>query len=173
MDNYNDVDKDRENDQVADNQEDGNRIQKKERRGRSWTTLVAVVLLISFMGGFAGAYMGNSYFSNQDSTNQYVSDPITINPNDSITAVSAVAKKSMSSVVGITTVETQEFWFSQQDVSGVGMIKSVIRAPRIRSSRRLMIRARPSSGVTLRSTARCPATSLMRWTPLDWNLREP
>lgn len=120
MDNYNDVDKDRENDQVADNQEDGNRIQKKERRGRSWTTLVAVVLLISFMGGFAGAYMGNSYFSNQDSTNQYVSDPITINPNDSITAVSAVAKKSMSSVVGITTVETQEFWFSQQDVSGVG-----------------------------------------------------
>jgi S1-C subfamily serine protease len=92
----------------------------KEKRGRNWLSLVAVVLLLSFVGGFAGAYVGNGYFANQDGSTAFVQDPIIINPNDSITAVSAVAKKSMSSVVGITTVETQEFWFSQQDVSGVG-----------------------------------------------------
>src|SRR5690554_3684345 len=83
---------DMENTQVEDRQE-------KKEGGRNWTALVVVVLLISFMGGFAGAYFGNSYFSNQASPNAYVQDPITISPNDSITAVSAVAKKSMSSVV--------------------------------------------------------------------------
>ncbi|MCR3954769.1 MAG: trypsin-like peptidase domain-containing protein [Gudongella sp.] len=114
------VDQDVESGQVVDNHEKQNFHDGKEKRGRNWIFLVAVVLLISFVGGFAGAYFGNGYFASQDSPNAYVQDPITINPNDSITAVSAVAKKSMSSVVGITTVETQEFWFSQQDVSGVG-----------------------------------------------------
>lgn len=121
MDNNNNMDQDFEDTKVIDNNEKTVTDQKrKEKKGRNWTVLVAVVLLISFVGGFAGAYFGNSYFASQDSPNAYAQDPITINPNDSITAVSAVAKKSMSSVVGITTVETQEFWFSQQDVSGVG-----------------------------------------------------
>ena len=121
MDQNVDMDQDFEGTKVIDNNEKTVTDQKrKEKKGRNWTALVAVVLLISFVGGFAGAYFGNSYFASQDSPNAYAQDPITINPNDSITAVSAVAKKSMSSVVGITTVETQEFWFSQQDVSGVG-----------------------------------------------------
>ncbi|WP_409227277.1 serine protease HtrA [Gudongella sp. SC589] len=127
MDNNNNIDPEANMDQevqnskVVDDAQQGKTIQdKKEKKGRNWLTLVAVVLLISFVGGFAGAYLGNGYFADQDNPNDYVQTPITINPNDSITAVSAVARKSMSSVVGITTVETQEFWFSQQDVSGVG-----------------------------------------------------
>ena len=115
------IDQDAESYQEVDNHGNNQNFQNgKEKRKRNWASLVAVVLLISFVGGFAGTYLGNSYFSNQESPNAYDQDPVTINPNDSITAVSAVAKKSMSSVVGITTVETQDFWFSQQDVSGVG-----------------------------------------------------
>lgn len=128
MDNDNNIEKDLNTDQEVDNTqvevvnvEQEEKVQnRKGKKGRNWLSLVAVVLLLSFMGGFAGAYLGNGYFVSREGANAYLQDPITINPNDSITAVSAVAKKSMSSVVGITTVETQEFWFSQQDVSGVG-----------------------------------------------------
>lgn len=45
---------------------------------------------------------------------------ITINPSDDITTVEAVAEKTMSSVVGITTTElVQDFW-SSEEVQGVG-----------------------------------------------------
>src|SRR5690606_35193515 len=45
---------------------------------------------------------------------------ININPKDNISAVTAVAKKSVSSVVGITTVEVVKDFFWEREVEGVG-----------------------------------------------------
>lgn len=45
---------------------------------------------------------------------------ITINPNQDLTVYSAVAKKVMPSVVGITTVSLQRTWLGMQEASGVG-----------------------------------------------------
>lgn len=89
----------------------------KGRKG--WIKLIAAMLIISFIGGFGGYYAGYMLI---DPPRAKTLQEITINPNDSMTAVSAVAKKAMSSVVGITTVETRPggFFFSEQDVSGVG-----------------------------------------------------
>lgn len=45
---------------------------------------------------------------------------VSITPSDDINTVSAVVKKSMSSVVGITTLETVNYFFEQRDVEGLG-----------------------------------------------------
>ncbi|MGM0397198.1 MAG: serine protease HtrA [Bacillota bacterium] len=100
-------------------EEEKTSIGKMEKK-RNLILLVAIILLVSFMGGIGGAYVGNTYLFNGNETGATTKQPFTINPNDSITTVSAVAEKAMSSVVGITTIETQQFWFSQQDVRGVG-----------------------------------------------------
>lgn len=105
---------------IKEKTDEHDRPQKMENKARKWVSLVAVVLLISFMGGFGGAYLGYSLYGNDGYAEGISQQPFTINPNDSITTVSAVAEKNMSSVVGITTVETQQSWFSQQDISGVG-----------------------------------------------------
>ena len=93
---------------------------KKENKTRKWIFLLVVVLLISFAGGMAGSYVGNTYIFGEALYQPPIQSSFTISPNDSITNVSAVAEKNMSSVVGITTIETQQFWFSEQDVPGVG-----------------------------------------------------
>ena len=90
------------------------------KNGNRWFSLVALILVLSFVGGLGGAYVGNMIFNDQNTSLSPSQQSFTISPNDSLTTVSAVAGKNMSSVVGITTVETQQFWFSQQDVSGVG-----------------------------------------------------
>src|SRR5699024_8374680 len=51
---------------------------------------------------------------------QYTSQPVSISTNDDINTVSAVVKKSMSSVVGITTLETKQSIFEERDVEGLG-----------------------------------------------------
>lgn len=86
---------------------------------KGWIKLLAAILMVAFIGGFGGYYAG---FMLIDPPMAGTIQEIAINPNDSMTAVSAVAKKAMSSVVGITTVETRPggFFFSEQDVSGVG-----------------------------------------------------
>ena len=92
---------------------------EKPNKRQGLIKLLAAILIVSFIGGFGGYYTG--YMLIEPPKSEAVEE-ITINPNDSITAVSAVAKKAMSSVVGITTVETRlgGFFFSEQDVSGVG-----------------------------------------------------
>lgn len=94
--------------------------QSKSKEGGKpgWIKLVTVILAVSFMGGFGGYYAGSMIIKNPESI--AAPQEITINTNDSITTVTAVASKTMDSVVGITTVETQRTFFSDQDVSGVG-----------------------------------------------------
>mgnify|MGYP001160613643 FL=1 len=93
--------------------------QGKTYRKQSLIKLLAAVLIVAFIGGFGGYYAGYMLI---EPPMAEAAQEITINPNDSMTAVSAVAKKAMSSVVGITTVETRPggFFFSEQDISGVG-----------------------------------------------------
>lgn len=86
---------------------------------KSWLSIIAAVLIFSFVGGFGGVYFGNQLIG-KDSTDLSTDEVFTINTNDSINTVSAVVQKNIKSVVGITTVATQGNLFTQEDVSGVG-----------------------------------------------------
>ena len=105
-------------------EENTDRKKKKKRKFRgSVFSYVSLALVASIIGGLASTYIAPSLYGNilpNPNTNQYVSTPVNINTNDSINTVSAVAKKAMSSVVGITSVEVQQYFFSQQEVEGVG-----------------------------------------------------
>lgn len=98
---------------------------KKSFRG-SAMSYIALALIASIIGGLASSYIGPSLYGKYlpipagNSNNQYVAQQVSINTSDDINTVSAVVKKSMSSVVGITSVELQQYFFSQQEVEGVG-----------------------------------------------------
>lgn len=95
---------------------------KKSFRG-SVISYIALALVASLIGGLASSYIGPSLYGkvlpNPNNT-QYTAAPVNINTTDDINTVSAVVKKAMSSVVGITSVEVQQFFFSEQEVEGVG-----------------------------------------------------
>ena len=95
---------------------------KKSFRGSAFS-YIALALICSLLGGFASSFLAPKVFGDSlQASTQYNAQPITIKPNDGdISTISAVAKKAMGSVVGITTVETQMVWpFSPQDVNGIG-----------------------------------------------------
>lgn len=94
---------------------------KKTFRG-SALSYIAIALVCSLLGGFVATSLSSRLFGNELATgSQYNAQAITINTNDDVSTPTAVAKKAMDSVVGITTVETQQVWpFESQDVSGVG-----------------------------------------------------
>ena len=95
---------------------------KKQFRG-SLLSYIALTLVASIIGGLASSYIGPSLYGKflpNPTNNQYVAQQVSINTSDDINTVSAVAKKAMSSVVGITSVELQQYFFSQKEVEGVG-----------------------------------------------------
>lgn len=94
---------------------------KKSFRG-SLFSYIALALVCSIVGGLASTFIAPMVFKNVNTASkEYTPQAITINTNDDISTVAAVAKKAMSSVVGITTIETQDlYWFGQRDVPGVG-----------------------------------------------------
>lgn len=88
------------------------------KRGYPSYFLVAVVAAI--IGGLIGSFFalmfmpGNRTYSGN-------TEKINITPTENISPVEAVAKKSMKSVVGITTTDTvQDFIFGEKQVQGVG-----------------------------------------------------
>ncbi len=91
---------------------------KKSFRG-SLSSYIAIALLASIIGGIASSYMRPSLFK-ESNTMKYSAKPINISTKDDISTVSAVAKKAMKSVVGITTVEVQDYLFAQREVEGIG-----------------------------------------------------
>lgn len=97
---------------------------RKKSHG-SLFSYIAVALIAALIGGIVSPYVGAKLYGNvlpNPEDNQYLASPVVINTKDDITTVSAVAKKSMSSVVGITTIEQvqQDFWFLPEQVQGVG-----------------------------------------------------
>ncbi|NLY86669.1 MAG: trypsin-like serine protease [Tissierellia bacterium] len=106
-----------------------NKVKKKRKRSfrGSLISYIALALVSSIIGGVASIYIAPILYGkvlpNPNNTQYVSSTPINIVTNDDINTVSAVAKKAMSSVVGITTVEVQQLpfpFFSSQEVEGVG-----------------------------------------------------
>lgn len=97
---------------------------KKEKRRGGFFSYIAVALIAAIIGGLVSPYIGARLYGNilpEPSVTEYATSPIVINPDDDYTTVSAVAKKSMSSVVGITTIEeVQNFWYMPELVEGLG-----------------------------------------------------
>ncbi|NMW85222.1 PDZ domain-containing protein [Peptoniphilus sp. AGMB00490] len=98
---------------------DNNRKGKNKGMGK---IIVIIALVFSLIGGIIGSAITTykilpnvtSSTSNEGNSN------ITISAKDNVSVASAVAKKSMSSVVGITTKGVQQSFFGQVEVQGVG-----------------------------------------------------
>lgn len=97
---------------------------KKKKKGfrGSFASYLALALVASIIGGLSSNLLAPFIFKNLDTESEdYKENAITINTNDSIGTVSAVVKKSMPSVVGITTLEARDNYFMEQElVEGIG-----------------------------------------------------
>lgn len=96
-----------------------NRNQKK----RSNLSYFTVSIIGAIIGGLVVSLLSPFINKNNLNTNNNGVTPeqINITTKDQPNAVQAVAKKSMKSVVGITTTETiEDFFFQQRQVQGVG-----------------------------------------------------
>ncbi len=100
-------------------------------RRRSPFSYFIVGLIGAIIGGIISAYIAPVYlygkiiptpaiFKREATPSPNIGQQINITPTDDISAVEAVAKKAMSSVVGITTVQVQRGFFWEREVPGVG-----------------------------------------------------
>jgi serine protease Do len=101
--------------------------QKPPKKKRGFFSYFLVALIAAIIGGIIGSYIAPSLYGKvlpipkaYDTKLPNDSKNINITPKDSISNVSAVAKKSMSSVVGITTVEVVREFIWERPVEGVG-----------------------------------------------------
>lgn len=120
--------KDSEEEQNVSYYVDNPRTYKRPRRRRGFFSYFIVALVAAIIGGTITAYIAPTYLYGSimptpkifTQNNKAIGEQITITPKDNITAVTAVAKKAMNSVVGITTIQTvREFIFEKQ-IQGVG-----------------------------------------------------
>ena len=87
-----------------------------------------VALIAAIIGGVISIYIAPNYIYGKvlplpgiyEDEIPKERDKINIMPTDEISAVEAVAKKTMSSVVGITTVQVQREFIWEKEVEGVG-----------------------------------------------------
>ncbi|HOK63463.1 MAG TPA: trypsin-like peptidase domain-containing protein [Soehngenia sp.] len=105
----------------------GNYYQKPKKTSKFSYFLVAIIGAI--IGGIITAYVAPTYLYGKilplPEIYQYngeapIINTIDIKPTDEINTVSAVAKKGMSSVVGITTIQVQKEFIWSRTVEGVG-----------------------------------------------------
>lgn len=102
--------------------------QRNDRRKRGFASYVLVAVIASLIGGIITSYIAPKYlygniipvpeiYKEQKSEGSIIK----IEPKDDLTTVSAVAEKSMKSVVGITTVEeTKDLFGYIREAQGVG-----------------------------------------------------
>lgn len=105
-------------------------VYKEKKSKGGFFSYMLVALVASLIGGFVVAYVAPTYLygniipypeTNDDNTNKTGNETIKINTKDDINTVSAVAKKAMDSVVGITTTTTQQNFFGNEvPLQGVG-----------------------------------------------------
>lgn len=99
-------------------------------RRRSPFSYFFVALIGAIIGGIITAYIAPNYLYGklipmpdiykQGSASSTTVQNISISPSDEITAVQAVAKKAMSSVVGITIIQVQRQFIWETEVEGLG-----------------------------------------------------
>ncbi len=97
----------------------------KKRRGPSY---ILVALIAGIVGGLISSYIAPTFLYGKFiptpaifvSQNNVPPQQIQISTSENITTVSAVAKKAMGSVVGITTIQVQRDWIFEKEVGGVG-----------------------------------------------------
>lgn len=85
--------------------------------------IILIAIIFSMIGGIIGSCITSYKMIPQKSSSSSDSgnnSNITISAKDNVSVASAVAKKSMSSVVGITTKGVQQSFFGQVEVQGVG-----------------------------------------------------
>ncbi len=99
----------------------------RPKRRRGIFSYLIVALIAGIIGGIISAYIAPTYLYGKIIPLPEIYDAkpalvntITINPVDDINVVAAVAAKSVSSVVGITTVQIQRDFFWSRPVEGVG-----------------------------------------------------
>lgn len=106
-----------------------NSFNNPNRRPRRGLSYFLVAILASLIGGIMATYIAPNFLYGKvipipdiykTSLNRDIGPKIEIIPTDNITAVSAVARKAMSSVVGITTVVIQKEWFWERPMEGLG-----------------------------------------------------
>ena len=102
----------------------------KSPKNKGFGSYVIVALLSALIGGIISSYIAPTYlygkllpmpqiYNNMEST--VIPNQINITPSDNISAVTAVSRKSISSVVGITTLQVQrDLFFLEREVEGVG-----------------------------------------------------
>ena len=97
-------------------------------RKRGLLSYLLVALIAGVLGGIVSVYIAPRFLYGKilpmpeifNYSPQNSNGTITINTQDSITATAAVAKKAVSSVVGITAVQMQREFFWTRPVEGVG-----------------------------------------------------
>lgn len=105
----------------------------KEPKKRGGFSYIIVAIIAALIGGILSPYISNNFLYGKILPNPNTSETtvmegkgnsggnITINPNEDINTVSAVAEKVMDSVVGVTTVELKQDVFRRlYTAEGVG-----------------------------------------------------
>lgn len=100
---------------------------RQPKKNRTFSYFI-VALVAAIIGGIFGSYIAPTYLYGKflpmpelyQGKGVSPINEITITPTENITSVTAVAKKAIGSVVGITTVQEMRELFWSRDVEGVG-----------------------------------------------------
>lgn len=95
---------------------------------RGFFLYIVVALIAAIVGGVISAYIAPTYLYGKllpipeiyNGREALPNNEINITPIEGITTVTAVAKKAMGSVVGITTIQMKKELFWEREVPGVG-----------------------------------------------------
>ncbi|SCL86699.1 serine protease HtrA [Sporanaerobacter sp. PP17-6a] len=102
----------------------------KKPKKKNFLSYFIVAIVAAIIGGIVTSYIAPNYLYGkilpvpaiytQGKSGTNTAQKINITPNSNVSSVTAVAEKTISSVVGITTVEIQNDMFWQREVEGVG-----------------------------------------------------
>lgn len=96
---------------------------RKIRRSKktSFLKMIVAMLVVSFISSGATGFYFSKKYKNNDALQKDTTQAININTKENVNVETAVAKKAMPSVVGITTVSvTEDMFTGQREVKGLG-----------------------------------------------------
>lgn len=104
---------------------DDEKVESKKSKRKRLPSYFVVALIASLIGGLMSSYIGPKYIYGGNAYKSSTEESSATQKNYDVkdnagSSVSVAAKKAMSSVVGITTVEVQNYGFMEQEIDGVG-----------------------------------------------------